>query len=71
MNSTMLLFGVTLLAATAAAKEVVVLSTANFSETVGTKLWLLKFYAPVRSEALHERAALQALCDPLAFLPVN
>lgn len=69
---TLRLFGVTLLlAATAAAKEVVVLSTANFSETVGTKLWLLKFYAPVRSEAIHERAALPALCESLAFLPVN
>ena len=40
-------------------KEVVVLSTANFSETVGTKLWLIKFYAPVRSEAIHERARAQ------------
>ena len=70
---TLRLFGVTLLlAATAAAKEVVVLSTANFSETVGTKLWLLKFYAPVRSDAIHERArALPALCEPLAILPVN
>ena len=56
---TLPLFGVTLLAATAVAKEVVVLSTANFSETVGTKLWLIKFYAPVRSEAIHERARAQ------------